>query len=441
MGFVGWYAIPPLMPVIKTQLDLTEGEVLNSDIASTASTILSRIASGPLLDRFGPQVVQSFVLWFGAIPVICAAFVKSSTSLILVRFFIGLVGCVFVSSQYWTTITFARNVAGTANAISGGLGLSGIGLAFLVLPFLNEALLSNDHISEDLGWRITIAIPAVLMMLMGTVICFAVDSCPTRDFQELMASKRLKEQTSHEASFHTSPCSVSTTQLELDKPSYATTLWHSFRLVLTDTNVLIMTAQYAACFGTELQLNNMGALYFHTQFLKNGCLATDSTLCSMLSKTNAATVASSFGLMNVFARALGGLASDAANRRLGMPGRQRVQFGLLCLLSAIVIGLSQLDSLGACIAFYVLVAIVAQATGGATYGIVPYLNDHHTGTVNGVVGAGGNLGGVIYGILFRSTDGYSAGLLYMGILILVCAGLTPFLKLTHLQRDQLAPIE
>ncbi|KAF4036198.1 putative nitrate transporter [Phytophthora infestans] len=40
MGFLGWYVIPPLMPVIKTQLGLTEGEVLNSDIASTASTIM-----------------------------------------------------------------------------------------------------------------------------------------------------------------------------------------------------------------------------------------------------------------------------------------------------------------------------------------------------------------------------------------------------------------
>ncbi|OWY98785.1 hypothetical protein PHMEG_00030362, partial [Phytophthora megakarya] len=111
MGFFGWYAIPPLMPVIKTHLGLTDGEVLNSDIASTASTIISRIASGPLLDRYGPQTVQSTVLWLGAIPIFIAAFVNSATTLLVVRFFIGLVGCVFVTSQYWTTITFARDVA------------------------------------------------------------------------------------------------------------------------------------------------------------------------------------------------------------------------------------------------------------------------------------------------------------------------------------------
>ncbi|EEY55390.1 Major Facilitator Superfamily (MFS) [Phytophthora infestans T30-4] len=441
MGFLGWYAIPPLMPVIKTQLGLTEGEVLNSDIASTASTIISRIASGPLLDQFGPQVVQSSVLWFGAIPIVCAAFVNSATSLLIVRFFIGLVGCVFVSSQYWTTITFARNVAGTANAITGGLGLSGIGFAFLVLPFVYEAITSGGHVSDDLGWRITIALPAVLMVIMGTVICFAVDSCPTGGFQELMNTKRQAEQNGRAApariSISGGSSTLPVTQSEQQKPM---SMLQSFRIVLTDLNVLVMIAQYAASFGTELQLNNMGALYFYTKFTKSGCTPTDGNLCYLLSKTNAATVASSFGLMNMFARALGGLASDAVNRRFGMSGRKRVQFTLLCVLGALVITLSQLDSLGACVAFYVLVAIAAQATGGSTYGIVPYLNEHHTGTVNGLVGAGGNLGGVIYGIIFRSTDGYSTGLLYTGIIILACALLTPLLRFPHLQHEQEANV-
>ncbi|CAI5738942.1 unnamed protein product [Hyaloperonospora brassicae] len=443
-GFFGWYAIPPLMPVIKTQLHLTDGQVLNSDIASTASTILSRIASGPVLDRYGPQVVQSTVLWVGAIPVICAAFVSSATSLVLVRFFIGLVGCVFVSSQYWTTITFARNVAGTANAVTGGLGVSGIGFAFLVLPFIYEAMIHGDRVSADLAWRLTIALPAVLMVIMGTVIRFAVDSCPTGDFQELMKMKRRAEQDSSKGTAARTSVSGSLTAMRPVTPKSggdqceskpAMSMLQSFKIVLTDVNVLVMIAQYAAAFGTELQLNNMGALYFHTQFPQEGCLPADSKLCYMLSTTTAATVASSFGLMNIFARALGGLASDRVNSRLGMAGRKRVQFALLCTLGLLVITLSQLESLGACIALYVLVAIAAQATGGSTYGIVPYLSEQHTGTVNGLVGAGGNLGGVMYGIIFRGTDGYSPGLLYMGIIILACALLTPLLRISSSEQQ------
>ncbi|KAG7391767.1 High-affinity nitrate transporter 2.1 [Phytophthora boehmeriae] len=438
MGFIGWYAIPPLMPVIQTQLGLTDGEVLNTDIASTASTIISRIASGPLLDRYGPQVVQSSILWFGAIPIVCAAFVNSAVGLLIVRFFIGLVGCVFVSGQYWTTITFARNVAGTANAITGGLGLSGIGFAFLVLPFVYEAITSGG-VSEDMGWRITIALPAVLMVVAGTIIRFAVDSCPTGDFQELMNTKRQAEQNGRSAPVRISISGSSSvlpmTQSRPGQQPKPMGMLQSFKIVLSDFNVLIMIAQYAASFGTELQLNNMGALYFYKEFSKEGCTPADSVSCYLLSKTNAATVASSFGLMNMFARALGGLASDTVNRRLGMRGRQYVQFTLMCVLGCLVITLSQLHSLGACITLYVLVAIAAQATGGSTYGIVPYLNEQHTGTVNGLVGAGGNLGGVIYGIIFRSTDGYSTGLLYTGIIILVLALLVPLLRFPHLQQQ------
>ncbi|KAF4317990.1 hypothetical protein BBO99_00007738 [Phytophthora kernoviae] len=401
-GFFGWYAIPPLMLIIKVNLGLTDGEVLNSDIASTASTIFSRIASGPLLDRFGPQVVQSYVLWLGAIPIICAAFVNSATGLIAVRFFIGLVGCIFVTGQYWTTITFARNVAGTANAITGGLGLSGIGYAFLVIPFVFKALKAGG-VSEDMSWRLAIALPAVLMLIAGTVIRFAVDSCPTGDFEELKETKQQAQQTAN--------------QQNPSQQAESTGLVNSFKIVLSDKNVLVMIMHYAACFGTELQLNNMGALYFYKEFLKDGC--TDSSFCSLLSTTSAATVASSFGLMNMFARALGGLASDAVNRRLGLRGRRYAQFTLLCILGSLVLVLSKMHSLGSCIALYVLAAIAAQALGGSTYGIVPYLNEQHTGTVNGLVGAGGNFGGAIFGIIFRVTSSYNAGMFYMSILVQV----------------------
>ncbi|KAL7688703.1 putative kinesin-like protein [Plasmopara halstedii] len=409
-SFFGWYAIPPLMPIIKTQLDLSDTDVLNSDIASTASTIFSRLAAGPLLDRYGPQVVQKTVLWLGALPIFCAAFVQSATSLLALRFLIGIVGCVFVTSQYWTTITFARNVAGTANAITGGFGLSGIGFAFLLLPFIYQGIIATGIVSEDIGWRITIAFPAFLMLIMSGVIHFAVDSCPSGKFQDFLRTQRRSEQ----------EVSVQRTHL-----------CEAFRRVLSDRNVLIMIAHYAACFGTELQLNNMGALYFYNEFKQTDC--TNTSDCSVLTKTSAATVASSFGLMNLFARAVGGIVSDAMNCRLEMRGRQYTQLILLCILGTLVMALSQSYNLALCVTLYVLVAIAAQATGGSTYSIVPYLNEEYTGTVNGLVGAGGNMGGAFFGVLFRVTGSYNTGLFYMSVFIFFCALLTPFCQLSHVQ--------
>lgn len=54
-----------------------------------------------------------------------------------------------------------------------------------------------------------------------------------------------------------------------------------------------MFVQYAACFGVELTVNNVAATYFSGQF--------------DLSTTKAGMVASLFGLMNLFARSLGGV--------------------------------------------------------------------------------------------------------------------------------------
>ena len=58
-------------------------------------------------------------------------------------------------------------------------------------------------------------------------------------------------------------------------------------------NSWIMFAQYAACFGVELTVNNVAANYFSNEF--------------GLSTTRAGMVASLFGLMNLFARSIGGI--------------------------------------------------------------------------------------------------------------------------------------
>lgn len=59
-----------------------------------------------------------------------------------------------------------------------------------------------------------------------------------------------------------------------------------------NVNSWLMFCQYAACFGVELTVNNVAATYFKDEF--------------DLSTSKAGLVASLFGLMNLFARSLGG---------------------------------------------------------------------------------------------------------------------------------------
>jgi NNP family nitrate/nitrite transporter-like MFS transporter len=48
-------------------------------------------------------------------------------------------------------------------------------------------------------------------------------------------------------------------------------------------------------------------------------------------------------------------------------------------------------------------ALFLKMANGATYGLVPFINEKNVGLVSGVVGAGGNVGGMLFGFLFKST--------------------------------------
>merc|ERR1712039_384452 len=157
--------------------------------------------------------------------------------------------------------------------------------------------------------------------------------------------------------------------------------------------------QYGCCFGVELTMNNAAANYFVTEF--------DQTTEA------AAAIASIFGWMNLFARGLGGYCSDKMNDKLGMKGRLYAQFGLLLAEGIMVFIFNRTKTLGASIAAMVFFSAFVQACEGSTHGIVPYVNPPATGSIAGIVGAGGNSGAVAFGMCFRQLD-YKAAFNLMG---------------------------
>ncbi len=75
---------------------------------------------------------------------------------------------------------------------------------------------------------------------------------------------------------------------------------------------------------------------------------------------------------------------------------------------------------------------------GGTYSIVPFVNKDAIGSVAGIVGAGGNIGAMLIGFLFKSKSiTYSQAFFYIGIGVAV-VGLV--VLLTHLRtRKKLKP--
>ena len=65
-------------------------------------------------------------------------------------------------------------------------------------------------------------------------------------------------------------------------------------------------------------------------------------------------------------------------------------------------------------------AFFLKMANGATYGIVPFVNTNNIGLVSGIVGAGGNLGGMLFGFPFKSKDiSYVGAFTYIGYIVMI----------------------
>ena len=132
--FFAWFGIAPLMVVVRDELGLTKTQVGNTIIASVAVTIIARLAIGWLCDRIGPRITYTWLLLLGSLPVMGIGFADSYYSFLLFRLAIGVIGASFVITQYHTSVMFAPNCVGTANATSAGWGNLGGGVTNMVMP-------------------------------------------------------------------------------------------------------------------------------------------------------------------------------------------------------------------------------------------------------------------------------------------------------------------
>jgi NNP family nitrate/nitrite transporter-like MFS transporter len=138
--------------------------------------------------------------------------------------------------------------------------------------------------------------------------------------------------------------------------------------------------------------------------------------------------------MNIFARALGGLVSDKVGKRYGRRGKGLLLAGVLLLEGLGLLLFAQAGTLVAAITAMLTFALFLKMSNGATYGIVPFVNQKNVGLVSGIVGAGGNLGGMLFGFLFKSsTITYADAFTYIGytvVAVSVVVLITRFKKQT-----------
>ena len=397
--FFGWFGLAPLMPAIRADLGLSKAQVGNTIIASVSSTIIARLLIGKLCDRLGPRKTAVRLLLVGSIPVLLAGLATDYTSFLLFRLAIGVIGGSFVVTQFHTSMMFASNIKGTANAITGGWGNLGGGVTNMVMPIIFSAIVGFGY-APHMAWRYAMVVPAVMMWIVAFLYYRYTKDTPVGNYSEIgmAAANGSTNLPGSAGSFGSSGATGSAASRSTD--------WS----VLADWRIAALTMAYAMCFGMEITFDNVASLHFVDTF--------------HLSQHGAGFWAGLFGFMNLFARALGGYLSDRAGFRWGMRGKGSLLAAALLLEGLGLIAFAHAPSFPVAIAFMLTFALFLKMANGAVYGIVPFINEKNVGLISGVVGAGGNLGGMLFGFLFKSeTITYGEAFTYIGLTVVVIAAI------------------
>ena len=329
--FVSSFAAPPLLPVIRDNLDLTATDIGNAGIAAVSGAVFARVAMGTACDLFGPRLASASLTLLTAPAVYLSAIANNHVAFFLVRFFTGFSLATFVSTQFWMSSMFSPPVVGRANGIAAGWGNLGGGATQLIMPLVYD-LITKMGSTSFTAWRIAFFIPALFQTLSAFAVLLFGQDTPDGNFQELQKSG------------------------EMHKDDFSKVLFHG----ITNYRGWITALSYGYCFGVELTVDNIIAQYFYDRF--------------NLQLQTAGIIAASFGLANVFARPGGGIVSDLLGKKFGMRGRLwgwwlfQTLGGVLCVL------LGRVGSLSASVAVMLVFSVFVQAACGFTFGVVPFIS-------------------------------------------------------------------
>ncbi|TKA80784.1 hypothetical protein B0A49_01932 [Cryomyces minteri] len=422
IAFWSWYAFPPLLShIISKDLHLQTFQVANSNIVALVATLLVRLVAGPCCDRFGPRKTFAGCLLAGA--------VFNAPGLLALRFFIGILGGSFVPCQVWTTGFFDKNVVGTANSLTAGLGNAGGGITYFAMPAIYNSLV-KDGLAPHKAWRVAFIVPGLMIVFVAITMLLFTPDCPSGRWADRsqIAENALRQhviegtvvdvpgvlQSEPKKSGTESPSALSDEEKKLDntrgifadneaqmgeqqmidtargeiiqKPSVK----EGMRVIFS-APTFVTGALYFCSFGAELAINSVLGNYYGKNFPYLG-LQGEGNWAAM------------FGLLNVVFRPLGGVAADMAYRRTRSVWAKKAllhSYGIVTGAFLIAIGLTDSHHLPTMVGLIAGMAFFLEGGNGLNYALVPHVHPYANGIVSGFTGACGNLGGIIFAIIFR----------------------------------------
>jgi len=455
--FYVWFNMAPLATTMLRSMGwLTREHIKVLAICNVALTIPARIVIGALIDKYGPRIIFSILMVTMSIPALIFAFGTNFQQLFISRLVLGSIGAGFVIGIRMVAQWFPRNMVGRAEGFYAGWGNFGSAWAAMTLPWLGITFFGEWLGLGDNGWRWALAFNAVICLIYGILYFFLVRDLPGG--KKFEGSKKTEPMTVTSygdliqylvwsiplvGAMAVLTWRLSSVRIGDQTLLSSTTVWiiyavlaliyvaHVAKTLQVNLpalragvppeeryhwgSVAALNSTYFANFGAELAVVSMLPMFFETTF--KSLRAADGNY--IMTATLAGVIAASFAFVNLFARPLGGLLSDT------MKNRKRT---MLIYMVGIALGFFGMANIGkwagvsetgerivvptfdgiwwlfVAIGITVLCSMFVQGAEGATFAVIPMIKKKMTGQIAGMAGAYGNVGAVVYLVLYSLVD-------------------------------------
>ena len=458
MTFYVWFNMAPLATTMLDSVGwLTTEHIKILLIANVALTIPARIIIGALIDRYGARIVFSGLMVAMAVPTVVFTLADSFLQMLLARLVLSSVGAGFVIGIKMVAQWFPPKYIGRAEGFYAGWGNFGSAFAAMTLPWFAITIMGDWLGLGDDAWRWAMALNGVVMGAYGVLYYFLVRDVP--EGEVLHKSNRTEPMMVSSygdllqyivwsfpliGALGVLAWRVGGVKIDGDPVLSSRVLWTVYGLLAVAYlwhvvkvlqvnlpylkagvpedekyhwgSVAALNSTYFANFGAELAVVSMLPSFFENTFVP----LTGSSGQQIVTATVAGVVAASFAFVNLVARPLGGYLSDL------MSSRKKT---MLVYMIGIVVGFffmafigkwgSGVDADGlrtvvptfggigwlvVAVAITVFASVFVQGAEGATFAVIPMINPRMTGQIAGMAGAYGNVGAVIYLVIFSLVD-------------------------------------
>jgi MFS transporter, NNP family, nitrate/nitrite transporter len=171
--FAVWLMLGVLAVPIRKELGLTTIQFTWLAAIAVLSGSMLRLPFGIMTDRFGGRMVMSLLLLASAVPCFLVSLADSYVELMLCAFFFGFAGNSFSVGIAWNAAWFSQKRQGFALGTFGA-GNVGASITKLIGPALIAALPGSALLGGALpgGWRLIPIIYSVLLVLMALSILY-----------------------------------------------------------------------------------------------------------------------------------------------------------------------------------------------------------------------------------------------------------------------------